>query len=738
MLFCSLLTCASANAVDPDRRISQYAHTAWRVRDGVFPGVPGAITQTTDGYMWVGTAGGLLRFDGVRFVRWDPPAGEHFPAQAVFSLLGSADGSLWIGTSSGLFQWKNGHLHNFPETNGRVNAIYEDRENTIWMSRSRTHSGGICRVKVSVANCYGAKDGVPPFVPGLTGDTSGYLWFGSETALIRWKPGSSTSHVLPGLKSQAALAGMLAVVAASDGSIWAGIGNSGHGLGLQHWAKNTWRPIATKTFDSSTESIYALLMDRHNALWIGTEGSGIYRYHDGKIDHFRSTDGLSSDTIESLLEDREGNLWVVTADGVDCFRNIPIVNFTVREGTSGDAIDSILAARDGTIWMGNLAGLDFIRGDVVSSIGPKNGLPGSRVTALFEDHAGRLWVGVDNGLFIYEHGKFSPIRHRGGGKVGIVAQITEDVNGCIWVRAYRSSARSVETLVQIPDHTFATDIADERIDIDSLAANPKGGLWLGLRKDRVDQIARYQNGQLQNFPSHYPSLQIGQLMAESDGSVLAATSTGLLEQRGDVQYTLDHNNGLPCDRAYGIVMDTNSNLWIYAECGLIVIKSEDVQQWRANSHHEIHFDLFDSYDGAQPYPATFAPRATRSIDGRLWFANAAVAQMIDPGRLDRNTIPPPVHIEELIADRKSYSAQSGLHLPALTHDLEIDYTALSFVNPQKVQFRYKLDGYDREWQAPVTRRQAFYSNLLPGNYRFHVIASNNAGVWNQSGAEVDF
>jgi ligand-binding sensor domain-containing protein len=703
VLFCSLLACPCANAVDPDRRISQYAHIAWRVRDGVFAGAPSAITQTTDGYVWIGTVGGLLRFDGVRFVRWTPPAGEHLPRTAVISLLGTSDGSLWIGTSAGLAQWKNGHLLNFPETLGRVNSIYEDREGTIWMARSRTRAGAVCKVTLSVAKCYAPKDGVPPNAGTLTGDNFGYLWIGTPTALVRWKPGSSTSYELPGLKSNAGLTG-INVAAAPDGSVWAGIANSGHELGLQRWVNGTWRTLITTTLDSSTLNVYALWLDRHNALWIGTEGNGIYRVHDGKVDRFRSADGLSSDTIEGFFEDREGNLWVTTAEGVDCFRDIPVVTFSVREGLTGDAIDSILAARDGTIWIGNLAGLDYVRGDVGSSIGQKNGLPGSRVTSLFEDHAGRLWVGLDNGLFVYERGRFRPIRRRDGGAIGVVTEIIEDVNSGVWARVIRTGPENAEGLVRIQDGRFATEIADKRLDPISLAADPKGGLWLGLRKGG---LARYRNSQLQIFPFKNTNAEVLQVLAESDGSVLALTTDGLIERRGETQYALDHHNGLPCDRTYAIITDKYSNLWLHTECGLISIKSDDLHQWRRHPDLKVRFDLFDMYDGAQPYSAAFRPRATRSNDGRLWFANGTVAQMIDPDRLFRNSILPPVHIEDVIADQKSYSTRNGLRLPALTRDLEIDYTALSFVVPQKVQFRYKLEGHDREWQDPQTRRQAF-------------------------------
>jgi PAS domain S-box-containing protein len=735
ILFCSLPACRPANAVDPDRRISQYAHIAWRVRDGVFAGAPSAITQTTDGYLWIGTLGGLLRFDGVRFVRWTPPAGEHLPTMAAISLLGASDGSLWIGTSNGLAQWKNGHLLNFPETAGRVNSIYEDRDGTIWMVRSRTVAGAVCKVALSVAKCYAPKDGVPRNAGTLTGDNFGYLWIGADP-LVRWKPGSSTSYGLPGLESSnEGLTGISALVAAPDGSVWAGMASSGHELGLQHLVNGAWRTLITTALDSSTLNVYGLWSDRHNALWIGTERDGIYRVHDGKVDRFRSADGLSSDTATGFFEDREGNLWVITNEGVDCFRDIPVATFSVHEGLTGDAVDSILGARDGTIWIGNQEGLDYVRGDIVSSISPKNGLPGTHVTSLFEDHAGRLWVGLDHGLFVYEHGRFSPIRHRDGSDIGIVRKITEDANGCIWARVIPQGPGNNAGLVQIQDGGFASEIADERLDLTSLAADPEGGLWLGLRKGR---LARYRHDQLQIFPLRNTKAEISDVLTNSDGSVLAATTDGLVELHGGAQYALDHSNGLPCDRIYAIVTDKYSNLWLYTECGLISIKSDDLQQWRRHPDLKVKFDLFDAYDGAQPYLAAFSPSATRSNDGRLWFANTTVAQMIDPDRLFRNSIPPPVHIEDVIADRKSYPTRDGLHLPALTRDLEIDYTALSFVVPQKVQFRYKLENYDREWQDPQTRRQAFYSSLRPGNYRFHVVASNNSGVWNEAGAELDF
>src|SRR5580700_8718818 len=228
-------------ALDPGRRISQYSHTAWRVRDGAFAGAPSTITQTTDGYVWVGTLAGLVRFDGVRFVSFAPPAGQHLPNPAVISLLGATDGSLWIGTASGLAQWKNGELFTFPEITGRVNSIYEDRDGTIWIARSRTDAGGVCKVAASVATCYAPKDGVPPYAQVLIRDNLGFFLIGHPTGIVRWQPGSSTSYEVPGLKSKPGLAGISDLALAPDGSVWVGIFSPGHGLGLEQFVNRSWK-----------------------------------------------------------------------------------------------------------------------------------------------------------------------------------------------------------------------------------------------------------------------------------------------------------------------------------------------------------------------------------------------------------------------------------------------------------------------------------------------------------------
>jgi signal transduction histidine kinase len=251
-------------------------------------------------------------------------------------------------------------------------------------------------------------------------------------------------------------------------------------------------------------------------------------------------------------------------------------------------------------------------------------------------------------------------------------------------------------------------------------------------------LARYQYGRTETFHfQHVPDSRVEQVTVNPDGSVLGATAFGVIGWRQGKQLTLTTRNGLPCNSVYAFVSDQRGNLWLNTQCALVKITNQDLQKWWQDPDVVVQPSVFDVLDGAQPEWVPFEA-AARSPDGRLWFADSNRLQMIDPNHLAENPIPPPVHVEQVIADRKNYSPRQDLRLPPHTRDLEIDYTALSFVVPQKVRFRYKLEGRDTTWQEAGTRRQAFYNDLHPGRYRFRVIACNNDGVWNDAGATLDF
>jgi len=724
-------------ALDTSRQLSQYGHTAWRMEDGVFAGAPNVIAQTSDGYLWIGTQAGLSRFDGVRFVSWRPPEGKELPSSRINSLLGSRDGSLWIGTTMGLARWRNGELTNYRDPAGSIMAILEDRAGTIWIARANIFDkkGPLCKVADTGLRCYGRDDGVAvPYAVTLANDSLGNIWLAGGPIISRWQTSSTHTYVSAGLDPAEIFNGVLALAGRPDGSLWVGLVHAGKGGGLQQLAQGAWKPFVAPEFDGSTLEVTALLLDRDNSLWVGTLSRGIYRIQGNKVDHFRSSDGLSGDAVTGLFQDREGNIWIATSRGIDNFHDLRVASFSTRQGLSADQVSSVLASQDGSVWIGTY-NLDVLRAGKITSIQRGNRLPGREMTSLLEDRAGRLWVGVDYELSVYERGNFTKIHTRDGSPLGAVRAMAEDVDGSIWIATNTSANR--HRLFRIQDLRIHEEISSPQLPATNvLAPDPHGGVWLGLNSGG---LARFRNGQMEFFP--FGGLHDGPvygLLINSDASILAATQSGLVGWKNGTAQTLTVGNGLPCDAIYSLIYDRKSTLWLYAACGVIAIPNGELQRWWETPNATVKSRLFDVFDGARPMSTPFKPDASQSPDGRLWFANQNDVQMIDPAHLDSNPILPPVHVEEIIADHKNYAPRDGLRLPPLTRDLEIDYTALSFVAPQKVRFRYRLENHDSEWQDPGTRHQAFYANLRPGNYRFRVIACNNDGVWNEEGATLAF
>ena len=734
LAFVALILCSSALALSPDRRISQYAHTAWRIQDGFFSGTPQTITQTADGYLWIGTEAGLVRFDGIQFVPWAPPNGEALPSSRIHALLGARDGTLWIGTARGLARWSKGELFNFPGEPAFVEAIVQDSDGTIWMTRSqvRDAAGSLCEVAGNALRCHGPADGIPfAYAQPLFSDPHGNLWIGSSIGVCRWKSGDATTYIVKALMRVQGLAGVSAIAPGDDGSVLVGMRQQGKGLGLQQLREGVWRDYILPGLDGPQMNVSTLLRDREGDLWLGTANNGLYRIHDGQADHYGSTEGLSSDAVQGLYEDREGDLWVATSRGIDRFRDTRVLSYSIREGLTSEDVDSVLASRDGTVWIGNLRALDVLRHDRFNGIGRGQGLPGTLITSLFEDQSGRVWVGVDSGLTVYENARFHWITKSDGRSLGVVTAIAEDVDHNIWV------ATTEPALLRIQDLAIREEIKPPQIPrVLSLAADPKDGIWLGLSNGN---LARYKRGQLDMVtPDRGGNFSIRNLLVEADGSAWWVTQEGLFRWKTGRVGILNSHNGLPCDDAFALVRDSLGSLWLDTQCGLVAIDYAELERWWQQPDVKLHVKTFDAFDGAQPGLTNFRPAVSRAPDGKLWFANENILQVVNPENLDGNHIAPPVVVEQIIADRKKYAVTEKLQLPARTRDIEIDYTGLSLVAPEKMRFRYKLEGRDADWQDPENRRRAFYSDLPPGNYQFHVIAANNDGVWNEQGATADF
>ncbi len=745
-LLAILLACwACASALDPSLDISQYAHTAWKIRDGFTKGIIYSIAQTPDGYLWMSTEVGLIRFDGVRAVPWQPPAGQRLPSSEVWRLLTARDGTLWIGTTKGLASWKDGKLLRYPELGKRaVDALLEDRGGTIWVGTSNLPNGRLCAIQGSKGQCYG-EDGTLGPVNCIYEDKAGNVWAGGEKGLWRWKPGPPKLYVMPDSTSVDALIGD------ANGELLIATGS-----GIKRLVGDKVEAYPLPGIGGQFKP-NSMLWDRNGGLWIGTEDRGLLHVHEGRADVFTQADDLSGNYVTNLFEDREHNIWVSTLTGLDRFRDFTVPTISVKQGLSNDTALSVLAARDGSVWFGTRDGLNRWKdGQITIYRAPSaragtdgdkqeehlnvreitgSGLPDSTVGSLGEDAQGRIWVSTNGGVGYVENDRFIPIRDAPEGKVSGIAA---DGAGNLWI-----SNRS-HGLVHLLGNRVVEQIPWDRLGHKdfalSLLADPLlGGLWLGFFRGG---LVYWKNGQI---VSSYTAEalgggQINDLRSDPDGTLWAATEGGLSRLNNGRVATLSSKNGLPCDNVHGMMEDNAHSVWLYMGCGLVRIAGKELDAWAADPKRTIQVTVFDGTEGVRSHEieTPYSPRIAKSADGKIWFLPFDGVSFIDPQHISFNKLPPPVHIEQVTAGRKTYDASNGLRLPPHIRDLEIDYTALSFVAPEKVRFRYKLEGLDYDWQEVGNRRQAFYTNLPPRNYRFRVIACNNSGVWNEEGATLDF
>ena len=748
-LACVLLACPTAFALNPSLDASQFAHTSWKIREGFSRGQINAIAQTPDGYLWLGTEFGLLRFDGIKNVPWQPPGDQHLPSNWIFSLLATRDGTLWIGTSKGLVSWKNGKLTSYKELAGLyIFKLLEDRDGTVWASGTTTPHGRLCAIQNASIRCYGEDGSLGRGAFNLYEDSKGNLWAGVKDGFWQWKPGPPKFYSLPG---------------EADGI--QGLGEDQDGTLLVGWRGGIHRFVSGKieTFPLSKTvgqfKTTRILRDRDGGLWIGTQHQGLVHIHQGKTDVFSPADGLSGDDIYTLLEDREGNIWIATPNGLDRFRDFAAATLTVNQGLSSATVGSVLATSDGSVWLSTSSGLNrWNNGQFTvyrERSGPTmtavreivgSGLPDKGVESLFQDGRGRIWIATSGGFGFLENERFIRVSGIPGGNI---LSIGEDTAGNLWIAneefgLFRlSGGREVQ---QFPWTTLG-----HRDHVSTLAADPtQGGLWLGFQ---LGGIAYFADGQVRAAYTTADGLgqgRVNHLRVDRNATVWAATEGGLSRLKDSRITTLTSKNGLPCDRIHWTMEDDVHSFWLYTACGLVSIPRAELDAWAAaldqdkDAKQTIQATVFDNSDGVRSLATGghYSPQVAKTLDGRLWFLPWDGVSVIDPRHLRVNNLPPPVRIEQITADRKLYDVTAenngSLRLPALSRDLEIDYTALSLVAPEKTLFRYKLEGYDRDWQDVGTRRQAFYTNLPPRNYRFRVIACNNSGVWNEAGAFLDF
>jgi signal transduction histidine kinase/ligand-binding sensor domain-containing protein len=736
LLACILLACSSsAFALNPALDVSQYAHTSWKIRDGFSKGLIRSITQTPDGYLWLGTEFGLLRFDGVRAVPWQPPSDQPLPSTDIWSVLASRDGTLWIGTSKGLASWKGGRLTPYPELSARiVGILFEDRDGVVWAAGLGVPNGRLCAIRVDTVRCDGDDGGFGYGVFEMYEDSERNLWASSGSGLWKWKPDPPThfsfSDPADQVRGFAEDKGALLVTSRA---------------GLQRLVRGKLEPY-TLSGPAQHFSLGRMFRDRDGGLWIATAANGLVHLHEGAMDVFSQADGLSGNDVESFYEDREGNIWVATLNGLDRFRALAVTTF------SGNQF-FVLASRDGSIWMATADGLErWNHGQVIAYrerarpatpthvreiVG--SGLPERGLESIFQDVRGRIWVATQNGLGYLQNDRFVLLPDYPGRSTRVIAEdaqenlwITDQELGLFQVSVGQQVKRIPWTALGRKD--FGTALIGDRV---------RGGIWVGFWDGGVSHFKDGRVDVAYGAAEGLGSERVNGFHIDPDGTVWVATAGGLSRLNNGRVTTLTSKSGLPCDGVHWVMDDDERAFWLNTPCGLLNIARGVLDDWVADPTKKIESRVFDSSDGVRSRAMLggYSPQVTRSSDGNLWFCPDDGVSVVDPRRLPINTLAPPVHIERIIADRKQYdvSGSSGqVSLPPLIRDLQIDYTALSLVAPEKNRFRIKLEGRDREWQDVGNRRQTFYNDLPPGNYRFRVSASNNSGLWNEAGAFLDF
>lgn len=775
-IFC-LFLCRPAFSLDRDRTLAELHHTAWTFKDGA-PAEIHALAQTTDGFLWLGTATGLFRFDGIRFQPYRPQSGQAFPQRNVISLFAVPDGGLWVGYFYGGVSFiKNGTVTDYGKSDGlpsrAVLAFARDQQGAIWIAAGKD---GLARLQGSRWRKVGTDWGFAGPAETVFVDHAGAVWVGTPTSVACLVDGGhqfqmAAQHLLPIVQSLAE---------APDGRLW--MAEGGYGV----------RPVPLpgqndgRLGPAVLVGAPAITFDNQGSLWITTAGDGIRRvpyperlqppkikgpsawqFHNSEVQAFTQQNGLTSDYVNCVLQDREGNVWFGTTGGLDRFRQSPVVSVPLQPISYRGALpipslhsfttSALVAGDQGALWVAGIGPqlmLKIQNGKIVTQLRDRP------VDCAYRDPNGAVWFATPRSIFRIARERLDTIGSKreaatytyhaavpaGQGLIlrqldlptagGIavspqsrVKAITQDRLGRLWIsmgsgtfRLERSGWTSLESLGG-PEGTATAEFTDS-----------DGRIWFGF----ANTVAMLDGDRVSIF-SGKDGVQVGAVTSIQGNAmkIWIGGELGLEFFDGSRFQRVNPSDGSAFGGVSGIVTDPEDGLWFSDNRGLIHIREAQLQQL---SLRKVEFESFGLLDGltAELMGSLASPSAVRTTDGRIWFATTKGLAWINPKRIVRNTVPPPVSILSISNERRSELVSSALRFAAGTHTVEIDYTALSLSVPQRVQFRYRLEGVDPEWRNVGTRREADYNNLGPGQYRFQVVACNNDGVWNNTGASVDF
>ena len=723
---------SAPTGLDPGKALTQHMHTVWNDDDGLPHSTVNAVAQTPDGYLWVGTDGGVVRFNGAAFDVYDRSNTEAFAdGHTVRTLLVDENGQLWIGTTgAGLVQYADGRftevgtpaaldraqvsaLHEDPDgtlwigtfedglfqvqdgrarlvdrvpTNTLITALHADPSGTLWVGTAE----GLYRLdKDGPPRVVGPDDGLPgPFVVALGHGADGHLWVSTRDGLARLVDGA----VQPPRPAALASVSAFAFWTSESGSLW--IGTDGRGLMR---VRDGTAETLTSAHGLLNNRVVALFQDREGSLWFGTEGGGLNQLRDGAFTPFGTPEGVSSDMILSVYEDAEGSLWLGTeGGGVSRVRDGRVTTLTTDDGLSSNVVLSIHEGADGATWFGTYGGgVNRYEDGRLTAYTTQTGFLSDAVFALHRGPSGALWMGTDAGIARYADGAFRTFTEKDGLSSNLISTLHEDATGTLWIGTFPNGLDRFRDGAFV--HLGPSDGLPESVVTD-IHEDAVGTLWLGTR------------------------------------------GGGLVRMQGDSITTYTSRDGLHSDNIYQVVEDEQGRLWMGSGKGIFRLSRKALGDYAAGRTEQLTPAVFGENDGLRTDEMNGGtqPAGWRRANGSLWFPTAQGAARIDPDRVRRNVVPPPIAVESVMVDGASIERGGTVELVPGTKQLTVHFAAPTFVAPDEVQYQYRLRGYDDAWSAWKTSRSATYTNLDPGSYTFEVRARNADGVTSRSAATQSF
>lgn len=739
LLIVLLSNSALSQIITPEKIFGRYRQFVWQDQHGLPQNGISKIVQTSDGYLWLAIAEGVVRFDGVQFTAFDTGNTPEIKSNNVQSLLVSRDGTLWIGThGGGLTSYRNGIFTNYSVEQGlsdsHIKTLFEDSKGNIWIG---TDGGGVNLLRGGKFTAFSQANRLPnDRIGAFAEDAEGNLWIGTGGGLV----------LLEGEK-----------------------GRNGE--------SETNSEISLSVFTTKDglagNSVRALYFDRDKNLWIGG-ASGLSRYRNGQFNIVGEREGFKPAEVWEISQDSEGTIWVGTiGEGVFRQKNWRFESVSTNKGLINDAVQAVYPDAEGNVWLGTSGGgLIELKAGKFSTFNQSDGLPDDMISAVFEDSAGGIWIGTDEGLTRFKDGIFTVMTNSKGQHFKGVSIITQDREGNLWIGSNDGNqilkfTENNSTVEIIREDVFANraatilhdkngnvwygttyeglrrigkdgsetafhksdGLADEYID--ALFEDKSGGIWIATRNG----LSFFKDGKLKTFSiaEGFSGKHILSFHEDTRGNLWIGThGDGLFLFRDGRFSPITSKNGLYDNLAFQILEDSNGNLWMSGNKGIYRANIVELEDFAAGRRASVNSFSYGSADGMLSRECNGAsPAGAKARDGRLWFPTIKGVVVVEPNTLSAK--PPNVTLEQVLIDDKVLPVGADLEMKPSQENLEIGFSALSWNRPQQVNFKYKLDGLDADWIEAGTRRTAYYPHIPAGEYTFRVIADNGEGIWNTEG-----